>query len=402
MYPQNFGKRWVFYEHIFFKSINQSNHMLVLWIGAPLVLTVILIGLFVSYLYIKKSLAARHTYQLKELYLKKESVIPLHVFRLAQILELHVQDITQYDNLVHILTKTMDRKFHSVYLQLEQDYPFFTPGSEIETTQSLKQQKMTFTSSLIQILERANFHPISKEELEFGENESFELTFPLDAEWYKLDESLFADLKNDSFVGLEFENKIWIYCRGITETKKQDRFIWEKLDNLILDWLRIPNRLYTWLCAKDRVLSTKTKSDKNMVRITRVPIQPSIFNILTKYTVKEPTYNDIVVIYRDKNAVNKNEINVKLFNKIPMADLELCFPSCKPSIRPFDVVQMTITFLIANFTLLWKIVSEDAANWAIMVSISSFLLVFVQIFIYLGKYAGEYRNLMIQMLSRKV
>jgi len=82
-----------------------------------------------------------------------------------------------------------------------------------------------------------------------------------------------------------------------------------------------------------------------------------------KSEIQEPTFKDLVILYRLKNDPsnpnNKSAIYIKSFRNIPMADLETIFPSVKFTLRTTDTIYYTIAAALGILTLIINLTTDS-------------------------------------------
>jgi hypothetical protein len=144
----------------------------------------------------------------------------------------------------------------------------------------------------------------------FGKEESFEITFPLEPEFEKIDVKLIKNFKNSKSIDPEIEN-ILIFCRGVGRKKKSSTFSYEKLDKII-------SKYFTLIFDYKYTLGQESTDLKTKNVITRTPLTANIFDLLKESTVEEPTYEELVVIYRLKECRNNRNIHITSLKDIPM------------------------------------------------------------------------------------
>ncbi|KAK9862890.1 hypothetical protein WJX84_001679 [Apatococcus fuscideae] len=118
---------------------------------------------------------------------------------------------------------------------------------------------------------------------------------------------------------------------------------------------------------------------KHVERVTLKRLMPDAGAVLSQatstLTIKEPAFQDIVILYRRKvaDAPAQNEhdalhedydkevaarnIHLKTFGDIPMADCEMLFPDKRVYIKPIVMIQLIITLVIGfitAMTMLWS------------------------------------------------
>lgn len=90
----------------------------------------------------------------------------------------------------------------------------------------------TFLEKVTDLLEKANFRPLTKKELDFATKEEYLLTVPVQVSWANLDTEMITSYYKQSGKKANFENgdKIMIFHRGVTLDVTKGRLIWEKID----------------------------------------------------------------------------------------------------------------------------------------------------------------------------
>ncbi|KAF0927734.1 hypothetical protein E2562_035983 [Oryza meyeriana var. granulata] len=97
-------------------------------------------------------------------------------------------------------------------------------------------------------------------------------------------------------------------------------------------------------------------------------------NLIGKVTIQEPTFEEVIVLYRRKSPKGQNDraIHVKHFKNIPMADMELVLPEKKnPSLTPMDWVQFILSVVIGLVTLISSLKMPKADFWVVAAVLSA-------------------------------
>jgi hypothetical protein len=132
----------------------------------------------------------------------------------------------------------------------------------------------------------------------------------LEPEYDKIDENLIKNFKNSKRISPEIEN-ILIFCRGVGSKKKTSTFSYEKLDKII-------SKYFTLIFDYKYTLGQESSNLKTNNVITRIPLTANILDLFKESTVQEPTYEELVVIYRLKESRNKRNIHITSLKDIPM------------------------------------------------------------------------------------
>lgn len=345
----------------------------------------------ICYHYLRKSLYVNGT-TTNSLLLNRESYIPKRFTKIVPLLRVH-SNVDQFDKFVDLMVLHIDKKYQQIFKEMDSIYYMFEPEGKPSKVENTSKETLIFLDRLRTLLDKSNFHPISKKELEFGLEQSFQVTFPLYPEWDKVSDNLLQDynLSHADFEEIEFKDRMWMFVRGIDYTKKSERFIEEKIDKLITSVVRCK---LSWKIEKSDLIT------RDKILIERKPFDSSLKSLFQVSTVEEPTYKEVVIVYRNKNSSQPDHINIKTFLNIPMADIELTYPHAKPGMRPKDVIQLTLSFIIANATMLYQLFGSGDF-WSFVISIASFLFVVVRLYVLLIGFPDTYKTLAIELLSSK-
>lgn len=246
--------------------------------------------------------------------------------------------------------------------------------------------------------------------MNFGTAEAFQLTFPMEVDFDSLNPDLFTKYKEKTGHEEQLSEHIWIFSRGNGETKMKDRFFWAKIDLLIFAFSKW---VYSWFGTIEK--TNQIDIPKKGIVLKRKPLQtPTLFDLFRETEVVEPTYKEVFVVYRRKDeAINKNEIYIKQFEDIPMADVELVYPSIKLGYRPIDIIWLTISFILGVFGFFCEVTGynifggneEEIQPWTwsytTIISIASFVFCAFQFYQSYTNFGEEYRNLMTNLVSQK-
>ncbi|XP_078159978.1 uncharacterized protein LOC144555495 isoform X1 [Carex rostrata] len=312
--------------------------------------------------------------------LERESVIPILkpkiIMKLAYLIE---QDTDRSEFLK--LCKRVEYTIRAWYLlqfeDLMQLYSLFDP---VHGDKKLEQQNLTpdeidtlelnFMLYLFQIMEKSNFKILSDEEYDLAQSGQYLLNLPIKVDEAKLDKRLltrfFKEHPQENLP--EFSDKYVIFRRGIGIDHTTDYFIMEKLDLIVSrfwGWLLKTTRLEKLFSKRKHLhkedpkktdeLSTEVEEpDMSVERIRLEKMDLSMKNLSGKLTIREPTFDRIIVVYREATSESKPDrgIFVKHFKNIPMADMEIVLPEKKnPSLTPMDWVKFLISVVLGLVTL---------------------------------------------------
>ncbi|KAJ4752069.1 aminopeptidase (DUF3754) [Rhynchospora pubera] len=312
--------------------------------------------------------------------LERESVIPILkpkiIMKLAYLIE---QDSDRGEFLK--LCKRVEYTIRAWYLlqfeDLMQLYSLFDP---VHGDEKLEQQNLTpdetdtlelnFMSYLFQIMEKSNFKILSDEEYELAQSGQYLLNLPIKVDESKLDKRLltrfFKEHPRENLP--EFSDKYVIFRRGIGIDSTTDYFIMEKLDLIVSrfwGWLLKTTRLEKLFSRRkhfhkedpkktDELTAEDEEPEMFVERIRLEKMELSMKNLTGKLTIQEPTFDRIIVVYRQATSESKPDrgIFVKHFKNIPMADMEIVLPEKKnPSLTPMDWVKFLISVVLGLVTL---------------------------------------------------
>ena len=196
-------------------------------------------------------------------------------------------------------------------LTLKEDYLPFSPDRDTINTHRYDERELsTFQEDLIHqivgLLERANYRPITRRQLNeiFSEDSAYGLDLSVD-------------------LG-EFE-EVQIYCRGAT-TKQTHKRSWRKLW-LGHETINVPiyQRLFLLLKLKDE--ETRVREIAHREDLTETKARKRF----TKLRRMLP------------DGVSSNYVYLKMFKRIPRADLQMLFPNTRVQFKLWDKVRLGVT-----------------------------------------------------------
>ncbi|KAF6134009.1 hypothetical protein GIB67_038300 [Kingdonia uniflora] len=129
-----------------------------------------------------------------------------------------------------------------------------------------------------------------------------------------------------------------------------------------------------------------------------------IRNLCSKLTIQEPTFDRMIVVYRQASTKTKTErgIFVKHFRNIPMADMEIVLPEKKnPSLTPMDWVKFLISAVLGLVALAGSLEMPKADIWVIIAIFSGLIGYCAKIYLTFQANMEVYRNLITQSMYDK-
>ncbi|XP_062010442.1 uncharacterized protein LOC133726825 [Rosa rugosa] len=366
--------------------------------------------------------------------LERESVIGVTKARLISTLAAEIENDTQdrteeqripdRDEFLK-LCKRVEYTIRAWYLlqfeDLMQLYSLFDP---VHGAQKLEQQKLSdkeideleqnFLKDLFLVMEKSNFKIASNEEIDIATSGEYLLHLPIVVDESKLDNKLLKKyFENNPAEDIpDFSDKYVIFRRGIGLDKKTDFFIMEKVDLIISRFwkylLRITtlDKFFKKPAPKKRDSESDTDEDDFFVeRIRLENMELSIQNLILPNTIQEPTFDRIIVVYRQATTDEdspERAIHIKHFKNIPMADLEIVLPEKKsPGLTPMDwlsFIGSAVVGLIAVFT---SIETTKVDLWVIFAILSTLIGYCAKTYFSFQQNLADYQNLITQSMYEK-
>lgn len=255
-------------------------------------------------------------------------------------------------------------------------------GRPIPNKSEFVSREKQFISDFITLMESAQYQLITKELWDIALKEEFLLTMPLtvnmDAMEPKMLKRFWEEQSTKRSQLPDIADQILIFYRGISTSRKTDRFISEKI-NLFIN--------YTILQPLGKVFKKSVEGEPEAQetvhhevldlakRVTLKQLLPDwrsvLQKFLTPFEIMEPTFDDVVVLYRkakstllssteptSENRIQaKRNITIKAFNSVPLADLEVIFPEKDVSLSNLTLVTLWVTLVAALITAgmtLWQ------------------------------------------------
>ncbi|XP_058102843.1 uncharacterized protein LOC131246595 [Magnolia sinica] len=320
-------------------------------------------------------------------------------------------------------------------LQFEDMMQLYTLFNPLDENKRLKQQKITpedidareqnFLASLFQILEKSNFKIVTDEEVENARSGKYLLNLPIEVDLSKLDSQLlrkyFDDHPHRNLPMNHDKVKYIIFRRGIGIDSTTGRFYMEKLDMIIervWSWFlkvtrlqgilsRTPSKRFEEVPTNPEQKGTETKSKDLVVERIRIQnMELSMKNLYSEITIKEPTFDRMIVIYRRASTKPKEErergIYVKHFKNIPMADMEIVLPEKKnPTLTPMDWLMFLGSAVIGLVALISSLERPKADIWVFMLLISGLVSYCAKAYFTFQQNLATYQNLITHSMYEK-
>ncbi|CAN6574928.1 unnamed protein product [Malus baccata var. baccata] len=365
--------------------------------------------------------------------IERESVIPIIkpkiIMTLANLIE-HSSDRAEFLKLCKRVEYTIRAWYLLQFEDLMQLYSLFDP---VNGAKKLEQQNFSvkevdvleqnFLKYLFQVMEKSNFNITSNEEIEVARSGQYLLNLPITVDESKLDKKLlknyFAEHPQPNLP--EFADKYIIFRRGVGLDQTTDYFFMEKVDMMIarfwaylLRITRIEKLLSRWTSGRpksdpkknDEIVSGPDGEDEDLCieRIRLEKMELSVKNLLSKTTIKEPTFDRIIVVYRRASTKAKEErgIYVKHFRNIPMADMEIVLPEKKnPGLTPMDWVKFLVSAVVGLVAVVGSVEMPKADLWVIIAILSTVIGYCAKIYFTFQQNLVAYQNLITQSMYDK-
>ncbi|KAM1112033.1 hypothetical protein ACFX13_045743 [Malus domestica] len=365
--------------------------------------------------------------------IERESVIPIIkpkiIMTLANLIE-HSSDRAEFLKLCKRVEYTIRAWYLLQFEDLMQLYSLFEP---VNGAKKLEQQNFSvkevdvleqnFLKYLFQVMEKSNFNITSNEEIEVARSGQYLLNLPITVDESKLDKKLlknyFAEHPQPNLP--EFADKYIIFRRGVGLDQTTDYFFMEKVDMMIarfwaylLRITRIEKLLSRWSSGRpksdpkknDEIVSGADGEDEDLCieRIRLEKMELSVKNLLSKTTIKEPTFDRIIVVYRRASTKAKEErgIYVKHFRNIPMADMEIVLPEKKnPGLTPMDWVKFLVSAVVGLVAVVGSVEMPKADLWVIIAILSTVIGYCAKIYFTFQQNLVAYQNLITQSMYDK-
>ncbi|KQK11333.1 uncharacterized protein LOC100835927 [Brachypodium distachyon] len=362
--------------------------------------------------------------------LERESVIPVMkpklIMKLAYLIE-RESDREEFLKLCKRVEYTIRAWYHLQFDDMMELFALFDP---VHGAKKLQQQNFSsdevdileqnFLTYFFQVMQKSNFNIVSDDEVELAHSGQYLLNLPIKVDEAKLDNKLltkyFKEHHHDNLP--EFSDKYVIFRRGIGLDRTSDFFFMEKVDMII-------TRTWRWLLEKTRLqkLFLRKKKDRPVIeskkdddlvgeedkelyveRIRMETMKLSLRNLIGKITIQEPTFEEVIVLYRKKSPKGQDDraIHVKHFKNIPMADMELVLPEKKnPSLTPMDWVQFIVSVVIGLVTLIGSLEMPKADFWVVIAILSALAGYCAKIYFSFQQNMATYQNLITQSMYDK-
>ncbi|KAK6912908.1 Protein of unknown function DUF3754 [Dillenia turbinata] len=369
------------------------------------------------------------TKKIEVIRLERESVIPILkpklIMTLANLIE-HKSDRAEFLKLCKRVEYTIRAWYLLQFEDLMQLYSLFDP---VHGAQKLEQQNLSskeidvleqnFLMYLMEVMDKSNFKIATDDEIEVALSGQYRLNLPITVDKSKLDDKLLKEFftKHPREYLPDFVDKYIIFRRGIGIDQTTDYFFMEKVDMLIARlWgsiLRL-TRLDRYFSRKSKARPKKdppvegfTEEDGDDLCVERIRLENmelSTQNLLGKITIQEPTFDRIIVVYRQAGSKTKPErgIFVKHFRNIPMADLEIVLPEKKnPGLTPMDWVKFLGSAVVGLVAVISSLEMPKADLWVIFAVLSTLLGYCAKTYFTFQANMAAYQNLITQSMYDK-
>ncbi|KAJ6680340.1 hypothetical protein OIU79_019951 [Salix purpurea] len=158
------------------------------------------------------------------------------------------------------------------------------------------------------------------------------------------------------------------------------------------------------LKKNDDLNSEEDQDDLCVERIRLEKMDISFKNLLRKTTIQEPTFDRIIVVYREATPKSKTDrgIYIKHFKNIPMADLEIVLPEKKnPGLTPKDWVTFLVSAVVGLVAVLGSVKMPKIDLWVIFAVLSTVVGYCAKTYFTFQQNMAAYQNLITQSMYDK-
>ncbi|KAL6139625.1 hypothetical protein ACLB2K_057927 [Fragaria x ananassa] len=366
--------------------------------------------------------------------IERESVIPVLkpklIMTLANLIE-HSSDRAEFLKLSKRIEYTVRAWYLLQFEDLMQLYSLFDP---VNGNQKLQQQNLSpkeidvleqnFLTYLMQVMDKSNFKITSDEEIQVAHSGQYLLNLPIMVDESKLDKKLLKTFfeENPQPNLPDFSDKYIIFRRGVGLDQTTDYFFMEKVDVIIgrfwaylLQITRVEkllSRRSSSRCTKDpkkddEITSEADGEEEEDLYVERIRLENmelSVKGLLSKTTIKEPTFDRVIVVYRRASPKAKEErgIFVKHFKNIPMADMEIVLPEKKnPGLTPMDWVKFLVSAVVGLVAVISSLEMPNADFWVIIAVLSTVIGYCAKIYFSFQQNLAAYQNLITHSMYDK-
>ena len=362
-----------------------------------------------------------------------ENHIPLSKNRIESRLKENSGDSTTLGSFLKLLDATVHFQYHDLENELRADYEFFDPSISDEHRSKLKEderkgRETRFLDNFIRTMEKGNFNPLTQQDFEVAEAEDYLFRLPVTMDWNGLDDGLLSDYfreRPSDDERPEFSNRLLIYRRGVGLDKTSARLIVLKLDliieRLIVGILKLLSVFSFFRKRKfvsqtiedheeDHVAEQTTEDASNIHgkrTVERIGIKHTgggIGWLFSKVDIQEPTFSELVLLFRlatKEGEPADHRIFVKTFRDIPMADMEVIFPTKKLSMQGVDLIKLIVTGLFGLIAIVMKLISAVLNPVVLLVSLGALGSYAAKVFVKYKSSKDRYQHLVTQSLYDK-
>jgi len=334
-----------------------------------------------------------------EVWYPHEGYIPVNLYILVPTLLDYITDEKikdSFEQLCGLYLYLIQAKHESVNREMQVYHILHDPsslrkqsgrGAAEQQQEKLRRLRIvnSFIHNFVRSMRKANFNPITQDQINFAANpEQILFGAPMSIDWDKLDSSIFEDyfasLKDDDCSPPPpFAEHCLVFWRGVGVQKQTDLFLLAKIDILVQKGFKLlrtalgpvlPARrskksglatmAQEYYHMEDAAGSSKSPSNIHMPgHIQRKTLLNSAAHFWEKVTVEEPTYKEVILLFKKKDGdqgkqqPDKGRLSIQRYFDIPMKNLQVVFPVQKTMWNLADVVSF-LMLLSFSITLAFK------------------------------------------------
>ncbi|GEM_PF-1101680 len=311
-----------------------------------------------------------------------------------------------WEQFFELLEALLHFQYHRQVLEMKEDYLVLHPSAPLPSygEEKIRQAEERFLEHFFAIMEKADFHPLSREDLETARCEDFMYMLPLQIDWDQLDgeflERFHRTRGGSEDCPGEFEHKLLLFARGTGLERTSGYFFLAKLDlvvsNLLESVFSLPGRVVQGMksllgrgkgrgepeleatSAEEAPSKKQPEHIHAPQRVQRISLRHAVRSwraLFRPVVLQEPTYRELVMVYRLKSESEESRlahrpapIHIKLFHDIPHADLEVVFPAKRISMKPVDLVKLVVTGCVGLVLAASKLIFSAVLNPVLMLT----------------------------------
>lgn len=340
-----------------------------------------------------------------------ERHVPLAVHEIVDSMRAHIKhnERSLFVDICKLLEGCSATEFMGIRARVKKNFRLFSaaalhrtlPGRKnrpMKKEDALDEQELVFLRDFFELMDIAHYDCLTQHDWNAALQERFMLDMPIRINWDHMDDRMLTrffkrhpDLAHSLY---EHHTRILVFHRGVGVMRKTDMFLMNKVDLLVKYLVAHPAKqvwykVAPYVLSKDRLAAmherrrraealanfcqTDSMTDaqraeighKHAKKISRVSLRrlmPDYRSVFAKLfhtmEVVEPTYKDLVTLYRRKvdpptmaelqkdaslgakYRTEQRNIVIKRFDELPIADLEVLMPDKEVGLKLIDLLTL--------------------------------------------------------------